>query len=214
IYCGDTNHPEAVGWRTYARLGGGKYASIDMNRAAAEVTIATPFDKDILTQNEKLNKTYVAYGKDGAKKAENQLAQDKNAAANGAAPPGGAANAAILGRADAKAGALYRNSTWDLIDRMKEDPKFDVKSLKEDELCDEMKKLKPADREPYLKKKAEERAEVQKKIGELSTSRQKYIDEARKKLPKSDAEKALDEALQQIIRTQATAVGFEAPGKK
>ncbi len=139
IYCGPDNHPETAGWRSYAKMCGGKYASIDMDRAAKEITIATPFDKDIVAENEKLNKTYVAYGKDGAKNAENQLAQDKNAVANGAAAAGSVANAAILGRAEAKGGALYRNSTWDLIDRMKEDPKFDVKTLKDDEMCDEMR---------------------------------------------------------------------------
>jgi hypothetical protein len=209
IYCGPDSHPEAAGWRDYAKLCGGRYANIDMNRAAAEVAIATPFDKDILAQNEKLNRTYVAYGKDGADKAVNQAVQDANAA--GAA---GGRNAAAVARAESKAGRLYKNETWDLIDKLKEDPKFDWKKLKEEELCEEFRKIKPEDREGYLKQKSEERAEVQKKIGELSASRQKYIDEERKKQPKSAAEKALDEALQGIIRTQAADVGFETSGKK
>jgi hypothetical protein len=214
IYCGQDKHPEAAGWKDYAASAGGKYANIDMNRAAAEVTIATPFDKDLVSENEKLNKTYVAYGKDGAEKKTNQLAQDQNAAAAGAAPPGGVTNAANLGRIDAKAGALYRNDTWDIIDRMKEDPKFDWKKLKEEELCEEFRKVKPEERDAFLKQKSEERETVRKKIGELSAGRQKFIDEERKKQPKSDAEKALDEALKEIIRAQAAAVGFEAPVKK
>jgi hypothetical protein len=214
IYCGKNGDADAGGWKDYAALAGGKYANIDMNRAAAEVTIATPFDKDLVTENEKLNKTYVAYGKDGAEKARNQVAQDQNAAANGQNAAGGVANQATLGRIDAKAGALYKYDSWDIIDRMKEDPKFDWKKLKEEELCEEFRKVKPEEREAFLKKKAEERAEVQKKIGELSASRQKFVDEERKKQPKSDAEKALDEALKEIIRAQATAVGFEAPAKK
>lgn len=214
IYCGKDGDGISAGWKDYAALGGGKYANIDMNRAAAEVTIATPFDKDLVAENEKLNKTYVAYGKDGAAKQENQAAQDRNAAAAGAAPPGGVSNAANLGRIDAKAGALYRNDTWDIIDRMKNDPKFDWKALKEEELCEEIRKIKPEEREAFLKKKAEERTEVQKKIGELSASRQKFIDEEMKKRPKTDAEKALDEALRGIIRAQAAAVGFETPEKK
>jgi hypothetical protein len=214
IYCGPDANPETAGWKAYAGQCGGKYANIDMNKAAAEVTIATPFDKELVTENEKLNKTYVAYGKDGAEKRANQLAQDQNAAAAGAAPPGGVTNAANLGRIDAKAGALYRNDTWDIIDRMKEDPKFDWKKLKEEELCEEFRKIKPEERETFLKQKGEERAAVQKKIGELSASRQKFVDEEKKKQPKSAAEKALDEALKEIIRGQATAVGFEAPAKK
>ena len=43
-------------------------------------------------------------------------------------------------RAVSKGGALYRNSSWDLVDRLKEDPKFDVKKLKDEELSDELAK--------------------------------------------------------------------------
>src|SRR5262249_36963154 len=151
-------------------------ANIDMNRAAAETAIATPFDKDILTQNEQLNKTYVAYGKDGTDKAANQAVQDANAA-KAAGGRGGAAVAPT----GSKAGRLYKNETWDLIDKLKEDPKFDWKKLKDEDLCEEFRKIKPEDREAYLKRKSEERSEVQKRIGELSASRQKFIDEERKK---------------------------------
>ena len=207
IYCGADGSGEASGWKDFAIRGGGKYSNIDQDRARkTSVVTATPFDKELAELSGKLNSTYVAYGAEGMKKAENQVVQDKNAAA---AAPGAAA-----GRATSKAGDLYRNSSWDLIDKMKDDPKFDLKSIKEEDLCDELKKLKAEDRLPFLKKKAEERAAIQKQIGELSVKRGKHIEVESKKLPQSEGDKAFDEALRGTIREQAKAKGLEAPPEK
>ncbi len=66
-----------------------------------------------------------------------------------------------IARSESKAGGLYRNSTWDLVDRMKEKD-FDITKIKDEDLCEEMKKLKPEERLLFLKKKAEERAELRR----------------------------------------------------
>lgn len=200
IYCGNADNAEAADWSKFASLCGGKYATIDHNKAA-QPAIATPYDKELTELGTKLNTTYVAYGQAGKAGAENQVAQDSNAA--------NAAPAAAAARTISKAQALYRNSTWDLVDKLKEDPKFDIKTLKEDELSEELKKLKPEERMDYLKKKLEERTELQKKINDLGAKRAKFIEDAMKKQPKSPGEQALDEALQKIIREQAASKGFE-----
>ena len=77
---------------------------------------------------------------------------------------------------------------------MKNDKNFDVKKLKAEELCEEMKKMTPDQRVAYVKKKTAEREALQKKIGELATKRQQYINEQIKKNP-SAADKAFDAAL-------------------
>jgi len=211
IYCSYGHDAEIPGWQKFAEQCKGRYMNIDMNKATRQVAVKTEFDEPIIKLGEDLNKTYVSYGKDGADKAANQLAQDQNAAkAKGGA---GAGTANAVARAESKAGALYRNATWDLVDKMKEKD-FDITKIKEEDLCDEMKKLKPEERLDYLKKKAEERATIQKKISELSTQRQKKIDEELAKQPKTDAEKALDEALKGIIREQAKDKGFEVKNEK
>jgi hypothetical protein len=159
----------------------------------------------------------VAYGKEGKDRAENQLKQDANAAkAPAPSGAGGVASApvAALERSVSKAGGLYRNSGWDLVDRLKNDKNFDITKVKEEDLCDEMKKLKPEERLAYVKKKAAERAEIQKKIGDLAAKRQKKVDEELAKKPKSATEKALDEAVKSTVRDQAKAKGFEVPEKK
>jgi len=204
IYCGHANNPEAALWREFSVMAGGQYSNIDQQRAQTQAVVKTPQDEDLMKLNAKLNATYVVYGgKDGKEKAENQVAQDGNAAR---AAPG-----AALERLATKNTALYRNDGWDLVDRMKNDPKFDVKALKEEELCEELKKLKPDEREGYVRKKAAERDELRKQIDDLNTKRQSYIQEETKKQPKPLADKAFDEALRSTIRTQAATKGIKIP---
>jgi hypothetical protein len=213
IYCKWGHDNEIEGWAAFSKQCGGKPVNIDQNKATQQVVMKTEFDDQILKLGEELNKTYVTYGADGKKGAENQAKQDANA--KGAAPAApGAAPTAALERSITKAGGLYRNATWDLVDKMKEKD-FDLKKIKEEDLCDELKKIKPEERLAFLQKKADERAALQKKIAELSAARQKKIDEERAKTPKNEAEKALDDAFKGVIREQAKAKGFEvAPEKK
>ncbi|MBA4190049.1 MAG: hypothetical protein C0467_18855 [Planctomycetaceae bacterium] len=212
IYCSNGANNEVAAWAAFSQKCGGKHMDIDMNKAVKQVVVKTEFDDQIVKLGEELNKTYVAYGAAGKDRQQNQLEQDKNAAKAAPAAPGAGAVAAIA-RAESKAGALYKNSTWDLVDKMKEKG-FDIKSVKEEELCDDLKKLKPEERLAFLKKKAEERAELQKKITDLSALRQKKVDEELAKKPKTDTEKALDEAVKGLIRDQAKTKGFEIPGEK
>ncbi|MBY0461165.1 MAG: VWA domain-containing protein [Gemmataceae bacterium] len=212
IYCKYGQDNEIPGWKAFSESCGGRHVDIDQNKAVKQVIAKTEFDDQIIKLGEELNKTYVAYGKDGKAKADNQVAQDKNAAEARPAAPGAAPTAAIE-RSVTKAGELYRNATWDLVDKMKEKD-FDITKLKDEDLSEELRKIKPEDRLAFLKKKAEEREELKKKIAELSAQRQKKIDEERTKTPKTDGEKALDEAFKGLIRDQAKSKGFDIPAEK
>jgi len=207
IYCGTADGAEGRAWADFAKLCGGRAMNIDMNKAVQQIAVKTEFDEEILKLNEKLNGTYVAYGREGKDRKENQVKQDANAAKAPAAP--GGAQSAALERSVSKASALYKNSNWDLVDRMKNDKEFDLKSLKDEDLSDELRKLKPEERAAFVKKKADERAELQKKIADLATKRQKKVDEELAKKPRSESEKALDEAVKGVVREQAEAKGFE-----
>src|SRR5436190_3797574 len=80
IYCGPGNHPEAKGWKDFAVMAEGRFASIDQQ--GGSVAIATPQDKKLAELSTQLNTTYVAYGKERLRdeKATNQIAQDSAAA--------------------------------------------------------------------------------------------------------------------------------------
>jgi uncharacterized membrane-anchored protein YjiN (DUF445 family) len=200
IYCGNADNAEAQGWRDFASACSGTYASIDHNRKV--VQIATPFDKSLVDLGAKLNATYVAYGKKAKAGLENQKAQDTNAALQG--------QAAIAARNSTKAGAFYRNAEWCAVDRTMEDPNFDITKVPEDELCDELKKLKPEERVEYVKKKIEERKAIQKEIAEVSAKRSAFLAEEMKKNATA-TEKQLDVALKKIIREQANTKGIKIP---
>ena len=164
--------------------------------------IKTPFDKEMADLNDKFNDTFVAYGNQGAAKKENQAAQDKNAAASGAQ----VANSRLA----SKASALYRNSDWCLVCKILEDPKFDITKVPVEELPEELKKLTPEKRVEYLNKKKADRADLQKKINDLNTQRQKFVDVEMKKHA-TEADKALDAALRNIVREQAAVKGIKVP---
>jgi len=203
IYC---TWPRAVpgeveGWENFAKKAEGRFAKIDMKKGT--VAIATPHDKKLEELSAKINKTYVPYGKKDVRefKAQNQAEQDSNAAkAPGAAPA----------RAASKASALYRSADWDLVDRLKDDPKFDVTKVPEEELCEELRKLKPEERVAHVKKQLAEREAIQKEILEVSKLRGAYIKEAMKKDDKL-GDKAFDEAVRGALRAQASKKGFTIP---
>lgn len=184
-----------------AKKAEGRFARIDMKQGT--VAIATPHDKKFEELSAKLNKTYVAYGKKDVRefKARNQVAQDSNALkVQGAAPA----------RALSKASPLYRSSDWDLVDRLKDDPKLDITKIPEDELCEELKKLKPEERVAFVKEKLAEREAIQKEIVKVSKLRSAYIKEEMKKNDKL-GDKAFDDAVRGALRDQASKKGFTIP---
>jgi hypothetical protein len=197
IYCGSPTASEAGSWRDFAVAAAGTYACINQERGA--VAIATPMDKELAELSSRLNRTYVGYGLVAQERLSNQAAQDVNALKN--------ASAAAAGRALSKATGVYNNADWDLVDRLKQDPKLDIKKLPVEQLSEEMKKMKPEEREAHVKKMAAEREAIQKQIVELSSKRQAYVNEQMKKNP-SAAGKVFDEAVRNALREQAGRKGM------
>jgi hypothetical protein len=200
IFCGPSQHPDARDWKEFAQMAAGRFASIDQDRGT--VVIATPQDKELAGLSAKLNTTYLAYGKEGDGKARNQAAQDLNAFS--ASPQAAAA------RSVCKANGLYCNDSWDLVDRCKTDPKFDVKKLTVAELPESMKKMTPEQREKHVQEMLAKREGIQKEINELNARRTAYINEQMKKNP-SKADKAFDDAVRGALCEQAARKGIVIP---
>jgi hypothetical protein len=200
IYCGNAQHRDAAGWIEFAALAGGRFASIDQERGT--VAIAAPQDKQIVELGNQMNATYLAYGKSGADKARNQLAQDRNAYSAG--------EAVAASRVASKNSGLYRCEEWDLVDRMKQDPKFDVTKLAEADLPAAMRKLTPEQRVACVKDAAAKREALQKQIAELTRQRDAYVREQMKR-QQGSAGRALDAALRETLRIQARERGITIP---
>ena len=194
IFCGSFQEGASTFWKAGAELADGRYMSIDQNQTVAEVT--TPYDADIVRLGAELNSTYIAYGSRGAESKERQEAQDANAAAYGAP--------VAAQRSVAKAQAVYENSSWDLVDAVA-NKSVDVKTLKDEELPEEMKKLPPAEREKYVKDLAARRAEIQTKINSLNEQRRVFVADYQKK---NAAQNTLDQAILTSVKEQAQKKGF------
>ncbi len=196
IHCGNRSEGENGGWRTGAVLAEGRFLTIDQDKAV--VHIEAPQDKEITRLSIELNNTYITYGKDGARGASNQAAQDKNASLFEKA-------GAAVQRAVTKASTLYKNSTWDLVDAVKKDG-VKLEAVREEELPKELKDLKPDARQAFVDQKAAERTKIQSDIKKLSEDRQKYVAEKAKEKGSNDT---LDQVIVQAVREQAAKKAIE-----
>jgi hypothetical protein len=196
IHCGDQQAGLAGKWLDGAKLADGKFMTIDTNAQIAHID--APQDKAIAELNVKLNNTYIAYGQAGAAGKARQEQQDANAAA---APAAAAVTAA---RAKTKASANYSNSSWDVLDAVKE-KKLDVAKAKDSELPEELRKIAPGQRAQYVVMKQKERDELHGQLRKLTEEREKFVAAKQKEQGK---DQRLDQAVTGIVREQAAKKAF------
>lgn len=187
IFCGDYNQGISISWKDGADLTHGNYMAINHNEAT--VHVASPYDDKILELNEKLNKTYVAYGSAGRKKMEMQAEQDSNAMSYN--------KANAVSRTVSKSSRLYKNSSWDLVDAEK-DEDFSYEELKESELPEELKGKSKDEIKIYVEKKSKAREKLQNEIAALNTKRREYVANQN-----TDASNSLENAMLKALKTQA-----------
>lgn len=197
IYCGNEDDNIVAGWREFSAMTNGLFASINQN-ASAVANIATPMDDELVRLNEELNTTYVAFGKDGDDYKANQVAQDVNAAEM--------SMPSVASRTVAKAGRLYRNADWDLLDALESGA--DLAKMDPADLPEPMKSLNEEERKEYVGQLAAKRETVSREIEDLGKKRQMFIAEERARLSDS-GETGLDEAILNGVRTLAEKKGFE-----
>lgn len=201
IHCGSEAEGIQGGWKDGALLADGSFMIIDQNSAVAHVE--APQDKEIVKLSEELNKTYVRYGAHADEKAMNQAVQDKNAEA--AAPAAGVQRAVTK-----SSGRLYNNSSWDLVDAVKE-KKVKLEDVKKEDLPEELKKLSPEELKALVEKQTAERTAIQVKIQTLNREREQYV---AAELKKKGETSSLDTAMIKAIRSQASKQNFSFPEAK
>lgn len=192
IHCGNGIPDD---WREGAQLADGKAMSINQNQA--EVAIATPYDKKISELSVNLNKTYLAYGTDGKKRAEVQMEQDSNAAK--------ASPSSSVQRAVAKSNGYYQNDNWDLVDATDKDFKV-LDEIKNEQLPEALKELTREEQEKTINDLRTERSRIQAEINDLNKQRQAFIIKERKN--QSPKDKNLSEVMKDAVREQAVQKDF------
>jgi hypothetical protein len=194
IFCGAQSQGISMLWKDGADVGKGKFFNIDSNQTVQY--IATPYDQKISDCNVRINATYISYGSQGYEKKMNQEAQDANAQT--------LSGANFAERAVSKSKAVYKNESWDLVDKMKDDNEA-IGKLKKEELPKELQNKSTDEIKTIVTKKTKEREEIQKEIAELGKKRQEYIDAEAKK---SKAQDDLGDAISTSIVTLAKAKGY------
>ena len=201
IHCGNEEMGIRDFWQDAAIHGKGKFFNIDANAVTRQ--IKTPFDPQIILCNEKLNDTYVSYGSIGKERKINQVVQDQNANA--------ISSANYTERAVSKSKAVYKNTSWDLVDKMKEDKNI-LSSIRKEELPEELKGKSNEEIKKIITQKEGERTALQKEIAELAIKRQAYIEEELKK-EGSDNGDDLGNAITSSILTFANLKGYTVETK-
>ena len=196
IHCGGSDEGVRTKWKDGALVADGKFMNIDQHQAV--VHFEAPQDAEITRLSTELNNTYLAFGANAEERLVRQNAQDVNAAS--LATQGAAVNRALV-----KASSNYRNSSWDLVDAVKE-KKVKLEELKKDELPKELQKLSVKEREAYIQKKAEERVQLQTKISDLNKQRSMFVAD---KVKNAASTNTLDAAIVSAVREQAAKQNYK-----
>jgi len=190
IFCGNNSEGINSNWKDGADKGQGKYFNIDSNEKVQY--IATPYDDKIYKCNERLNGTYLSYGRQGIEKKEMQVAQDKNAES--------VSSSNYAERAVSKSKAVYKNESWDLVDKVKDDKKA-LDKIKKEELPKELQNKSTQEIKVIVETKTKERETIQKEMADLAKKRQEFIDvEAKKQKVKDDLGNAIASSIKDFAK--------------
>lgn len=192
IYCGDRMQGIREHWNLAGECGNGSFTNINQN--AKDEDIPTPYDSLLITMNGSLNNTYVTYGFAGVTYATKQVAIDKKNAAGGKKQE----IARIKTKANSK---VYDNSSWDLVDA-KAKGKLDEAIADKNNLPDSLKNKSKEEIKIIVEEKARQRAAVNQQIIELTSKRDAYIAEERKKQAATKQENTLETEVEKIIKEQ------------
>jgi len=191
IQCGDM-HETVAPWQDIAQYGGGEYFMIAQNGGVQ--TIATPYDVELAALGDKIGGTYLAYGK----KDERTLKQSKQAAIEmhvlAAAPAPARADRAVNKAINASA---YDES--DLVQKI-ETGSVNMSKLKEEDLPDDLQKLKPEERQTKIDQTIAERKSIRARILVLSKQRDQFLSEKVYKNEKDGFDIKVSAALEKQIK--------------
>ena len=198
IHCGDYNSGIQGMWQHGAKLAEGNYLNINQDRAV--VHIDAPQDGQLIELNDRLNSTYLWYGKEGRAAGARQITQDSNASSLG--------RGNLAQRVASKSTGAYNNARTDLVDAI-ENEAVALGELDDEDLPAAMKEMTEEERAKFVEEQAAERAEVQARIQALTAERDRYVANERQRMTE-DGDVTLGEAIVQSVREQLQEAGFES----
>ena len=179
-------------WREIAQLGDGKYIPIPQSGGVALI-IETPYDREILELQIRLNKTVLPYGKRVQRMKVEERVSNFTAAPSSTATDMAVYQNKVRGGVVSTDGDLVADTA---AGRVK------LESVPEAELPESLQKLAPAARKAELEKQSAERKALDEKLTELVRKRDVYADAERKKRPANAKKDSFDQVVEDTLRMQ------------
>ena len=194
------NRSATKNWQHIAALGQGNYFQVEQSGNA--VAIATPYDDDLAELSGKMDNTRLYYGTVQEKRRQ----EDKMAAGSklklGSSIASQARRAAYNASSSGKSNFLGEK---ELVDEVVSGA-VSLSSLPSAELPEELKAMKPVERETFVAKKAEERKRLHTQIKDLIKKRDAYL---KQKVEAAGLDKdSLDVQIFDAIREQSAEKGL------
>ena len=193
IFCGNADEGRRLSWEDGARLGNGKYFSI--NHDDIRVIIQTPYDDRIIILGKKLNTTFILKGTSDMriKYKNNIVKQDKNSL--------GFSKSSFVERNIMKSKNQYALADKDMVSLYMED-KSSINKIEKENLPEELQNKSKLEIKEIISSKKDERINLQKEMTELEAKRTEFL--SKNKTDDND----LGSIIIKTIRTQAETNGF------
>jgi hypothetical protein len=195
VLAGDARDTERV-WRDIAQNGNGRFIPIPQDGGHV-VIIETPYDEDIIILQKQINRTVIPYGP-GAfqKRTEDKTGQLAQFAA---AAPAAASDMASFLNKRARFSSEAITGDGDLVSDVTSG-RQKLASVKDDELPDNLRALKPEQRAAELDKQMQQRNALNEKLAALVAKRDRYVAEQREKSPPKAS--SFDRVVEETLRAQ------------
>jgi von Willebrand factor type A domain len=195
VLAGSARDTERV-WRDIAKGGNGRFIPIPQDGGQV-VIIETPYDDDIIILQREINGTVIPYGPRALqKRTEDKTRQLSQAAAS--APSQASEMASYLNKR-AKVSSEAVTGDGDLVSDVAAG-RQQLGSVKDEELPESLRALKPEQRMDELDKQMKQRKALNEKLGALVAKRDKYVAEARDKAPPKAS--SFDRVVEDTLRAQ------------
>ena len=200
IQCGDI--PSAIEpWTQIASLGHGIFFQVE--QAGGSVAYTTPFDEEIADLSAKLDDTRLYYGTE----EEKEKMRGKVAATDKLHAGASIASRARRGVFNVSAGGRTNLLGDNELVAAVASGSIDLNELEEDALPEALKPMARAEQEAFVAELAEERADLQRQIRELSQDRDGYL--AKKVDAAGGLKDSLDQKIYDAVKEQAGEAGLK-----
>jgi hypothetical protein len=195
VLAGDARDTERV-WRDIAQNGNGRFIPIPQDGGQV-VVIETPYDEEIIILQREINGTVIPYGpKALQKRTEGKTKQLSEVAA---AAPAQASEMASYINKRSKATSEAITGDGDLVADISAG-RSKLSSIKEEELPDNLRALKPEQRSEAVDKQMNQRKALNEKLAALVAKRDKYVADQRAKAPPKAS--SFDRVVEDTLKAQ------------